>query len=392
MIRSFRSRAAAAAAALVALGASGAAIAAPSVPAASKGVVEPITGLAPVPVSPLEAVAITELYAQQAPPLPAGVAALVQPTSSAASSEGEEHPIGTGCEAQFHHGDEDRNLNGTIEPWEETPHKNETCKIIASPWSNGHIEERTERVDQVLSDKYGGLYDREVGRTYTRRVARETSSAGGHHHDVCADTGEQITWEQWQTGVDLVLATRNFLDQYKNNPVLLRQHGYWPYPVPGTKTFHWFNSGLATETANGTNYYGDREPDGSPRVIDPEAQEMFTMALTDDGYVADNVAYVYIYEGEADPFSIDANAPGQRPGADGNNEGLGCLLMWHGHTQGAEGAATFNTDGRTWMAHLWFYGGLYPFGDADLDGSEPHGWFTPLNLAPPACNNGGGCI
>lgn len=358
---------------------------------------EPITGLAAVPVSPLEAVRITEQLSLHAPPLPAGVAALVdRPQPVVAASVGE-HPEGTSCAAQLHHGAEDRNANGTIEPWEESPHANETCEVIGV-WETadgtGEVEQRTETVTAALSEKYGGLYDREVGRTYTRRTARETHSDVTHHHGGTCDP----TPEQFARGVELTLATRNFLDRYTNNPVALRLAGYWPYPVPGTKTFHWFNSGLS---GTGTDYYGDRDTenndamwrrDGEQRVLDPDAQEMFTMALTDDGYVADNVAYVYVYEGSADPFSIDANAPGQRPGTDGDNEGLGCLIFWHGHTEGAEGAATANTDGRTWMAHLWFYGGLYPFGDGDLDGGEPHGWFTPLNNVPAACNHNGGCI
>ena len=410
--RTRRGLAATGALALLVAGGS-AVVAAPSLPERIGGsvAVEPITGLAPTPVSPLEAVAITELYARQAPPLPDGVAALVQneapaapspsvraAAAAAAAAEEGEHPGGTSCDAQMHaHAPDDANANGIVDPWEANPHANETCEteyIWETETGSGVLETRTETVTAELSATYGGLYDREVGRTYTRTAARETHSEAAHHHSgVCSPTQQQ-----WERGLELTIQTRDFLDQYTNNPVLLRQHGYWPYPVPGTKTFHWFNSGLS---GNGTNYYEDRDTEtdeskwrreGEQRLIDPEAQEMFTMALTDDGYVADNVAYVYVYDGDADPFSIDANAPGQRPGVDGDNEGLGCLLYWHGHTEGAEGAATANTDGRTWMAHLWFYGGLYPFGDADLDGSEPHGWFTPLNRVPAFCNHNGGCI
>lgn len=372
------------------------ATAAPSPAAPTPAAVRPF----PAPVSPAEALRVTEALAAEAPALPAGVAAVLaqRPASvpvavdpavvrAAASAEagddgGHEHPSGKNCEADAHHFDDDRNGDGVIQPWEANPNANESCEMIYAydfPDDAGALEIKTEWVMGPENDPYEGLYAEEYGRTYTRTVARSIQrdlEPGGHHtHGSC-----DPTQDQWDTAMALAKRTKAELQKYVNNPHGLVLDGYYPYPVPATKTFHWFNS----------EYYGDHAEDGTQIILDETRPEMIMMAMTDDGFIPFNTAWVYIYEGDGDPFSVDANDPAQWP--NGDNEGTGCLISWHGHTEGVEDEATFNTDGRTWMAHMWFYGGVYPFGDSDIDGAEKHGWWAPLNYVPAACNSSGGCI
>src|SRR3712207_8769650 len=73
------------------------------------------------------------------------------------------------------------NVNGTEEPWEMNPHGNETCVNAVSPWSEGHVEQRTEKVTPELSAAFGGLYDDEVGR----RSEEHTSELQSRQYLVC---------------------------------------------------------------------------------------------------------------------------------------------------------------------------------------------------------------
>jgi hypothetical protein len=355
---------------------------------------------APTVVSAREAVRITEMLAKHSPPLPASVAAMLQahrpriPSAElrgrldAALADyragGESHDghggdhhwekNGFGCYAQgfdrsgklVHRNEHDSNDNGKLDPWERNPNANETCTEVVlfaydqRDYDKGSftLETRTEK-------------DPTTGRTYKRTAARWNYVADNraHHDHECAPTAAQ-----WKAGMSYVAKARASLSKYVGNPMLAWRDGYRPYPVPGTKTFHWFNR--------------PRWEDG--RTLDPNHVEMFVATVTDDGWRPVNISPIYRHEG-ADPVSFDPNTDTEAS----RNAGAGCLIEWHRHLErfgGAEGAATGNPDGRDWMGHLWIYGGLYPFGDRDVDGSEPHGWYAPLNNVPVLANSEGSGI
>ena len=366
------------------------------------------TTATPAPVSPVEAVRITEQLATQAPALPASVRALLAQragtpapavpaavmakataiiadfnrTGRVATGPGGENATklnGRGCAAQgftpngkptVRETDTDR--NGKIDPWEEDVNKNETCLDLgvlpydsANPDKGSFVLERRTETDAVAK------------KTYTRHALRWNyvveADAHGAHGAPCVPTSPK----------KLINATRDALQKYKNNPALLKQDGYWPFPIGNTKTYHWFHADYA-----GLN---DKDYQTSETILDPTKVEMFTMALTDDGYVPFNVAYMYTYDGDKkggpSPTAYDANK--DKKGTK-NNNGAGCLVKWHGHTGDADGTATGNLEDRTWMAHLQFYGGTTRFDKGEeWDGAEPHGWLTALQNVPAAVNSEG---
>lgn len=201
----------------------------------------------------------------------------------------------------------------------------------------------------------------------------------------------RVTPQLYATGMELAQRTREVVGStYDNKPWMALQNGYTPYPVPGTKTFHLFKS------AN----YGDRNPDGSQVIFDPNAPEMFTYGMTDEGLKVVNVVYAYTGTEEELPDDRKAEWYSMLP------RPLGCMAEWHPHFEGVEGPATGNLDGRAFMTHVWTYPrsgekwsygdgqtyeGPYPYGEYG-DGSEPHAWFTPLKVVPALCNKDGGCI
>jgi hypothetical protein len=69
-------------------------------------------------------------------------------------------------------------------------------------------------------------------------------------------------------------------------------------------------------------------------------------------------------------------------------------MIWHKHTQEEGLATSFDPRSPTesvWMAHVWTYGGLEPWG-RDMDGTEPHAWFFAYRGVPVFCNDNGECI
>lgn len=347
----------------------------------------------PSPVSPKEAVRITESLAKTSPPLPASIKSLLearrgrQPSKGLRerflaaleryerTGEGDDHAHhwsknGLGCYAQgfnaegelFHRNEHDANRNGKLDPWERNPNANETCEEIVLFAYDQKDHDRGSFTLETRTEK-----DPVTGKVFKRTAGRWNYVVeGGHHHD-CAPTASQ-----WKAGMKYVTRSAKALERYVNNPMLAWQDGFRPYPVPATKTFHWFNSA--------------RWDDG--RTLDPTRVEMFVAAITDDGWRPVNISPIYHYKGGGDPVKFDPNTDRRAR----TNAGAGCLVEWHRHLEGsagAEGAATGNTEGRDWMGHLWIYGGLYPFGDKDIDCSEPHGWFAPLNTVPALCNSVG---
>ena len=367
----------------------------------------------PAPVSPAEAVRITEALAKQAPPLPAAVkaqldarygrkgpaapahvltqaAALI--AADAARSDAALEPghgdhetvyNGVSCLAQGfapngkpYIDEEDVNKNKKIDPWEEEADKNETCVVLATlPYDQARPDKGSFMLEKRTEKDYDGL------RTFTRHALRwnyvVTSSHG--HADKCV-----ASEEEGAAAYQFLADTKAALVKYKNNPQLLRLEGYWPYPVGNSKTYHWFNSGFANPQDTTAGYWEDG------KELDPTRIEMITFALTDEGYLPFNTAYVHNYHGDKAggpaPLDYDANLPANRLG--NNNRGAGCLVRWHGHNGQADGTATGNLEGRTWMAHLDFYGGVSPFNES-FDASEPHGWFTPFNNIPVGGNSEG---
>jgi hypothetical protein len=364
---------------------------------------------APAPVSPVEALRLTQELAKQAPPLPPELRALLDARAPKAvhtpahvqaeaariiaehaagrwvpqrgPGHDEHERNGRGCEAQGFKPDgtptvheKDLNRNRKIDPWEQDPNKNETCLTLATipydnaDWSKGsfQLEKRTE-------------LDPETKKTYLRHALRwnyVVEDAHGSHAPCIASEKEG------KVALKLIKATRDALEKYTNNPALLKADGYWPYPVPNTKTFHWVDYPIPVVNPGPADRNGP--------VLDPNDVEMFTMALTDDGYRAFNVAYIYDYDGDSrggpEPYEYDANK--HRLG--NNNKGAGCLINWHGHNGQADGAATGNLEGRIWMAHLQFYGGVTQFDqEEEWDAAEPHGWFTPLQNVPAGASSHG---
>ena len=343
----------------------------------------------PEPVSPQEAVRITEMLAARAPLPPADVRALLDGDRGRTPSPqlrrralealadyrmgGEEHDHGTephwakngfSCYAQgfdingklVHRNEHDSNDNGSLDPWEVNPNRNETCKEIGLFAYNQREYDKGSFALEIRTEK-----DATTGKTYERTALRWNYVVDnrGHHNHECTPSASE-----WKAATTYVKRAKASLDRYANNPMLAWRDGFRPYPVPGTKTFHWYNK--------------PRWDDG--RVLDPQHVEVFVATITDDGWRPVNVSPIYQYSGDH-PVSFDPNTDPQAR----RNAGAGCLVEWHRHLErfgGAEGIATDNTDGRDWMGHLWIYGGLYPFGDRDVDGSEPHGWYAPLNEVP----------
>jgi hypothetical protein len=354
----------------------------------------------PGPVTPEEALRITAGLARRSPPLPAEIASLLRAREGrrpphellrrfhdalaryraqgaryrAQGGEGDHRhhwdKNGLGCYAQgfdesgklAHRNEHDTNGNGRLDPWELNPNRNETCREVVL---FAYDQQNKDRGSFTL--EFRTETDPVTGKTFSRTAGRWNYVVEDAHHHEC-----RPTMSEWKAGMRYVKRATTALSKYVNNPLLAWQDGFRPYPVPATKTFHWFNSA--------------RWDDG--RTLDPNHVEMFVAAMTDEGWRPVNISPIYHYTGKGDPVRFDPNKDAKAR----RNAGAGCLIEWHRHlegTAGAEGAATGNTEGRDWMGHLWIYGGLYPFGDRDIDCSEPHGWFTPLNNVPALCNSVG---
>lgn len=364
------------------------------------------TPLVPGPVSPAEAQRITEQLARHAPPLPRAIKghldaqnvampraveewAADRITRLAASgwnhdliarlvaadrarggaAAAEESRNGQGCYSQGFGGSDgalmrpneiDLNTNGAIDPWESDPNRGETCIEIGFMYRPAQPDRGSFTLELRTEP------DPARGVTYQRIAGRWNYDSTGHVHGAC-----NATPEEWQTANTLVADYAATLSKYDNNPMLAVRDGFLPYPIPLTKMFHWFNL--------------SRWEDG--QVLDPDTPEVFVATLTDDGWRPINVSPIYVFPGP-DPVVYNPNE--DLPA--GNNAGSGCLVQWHAHTGAVEGTVTGNFDNRTWMGHLWFYGAVYPFGDHDLDGSEAHGWYAPLNNVVAACNVDGTCV
>ena len=186
--------------------------------------------------------------------------------------------------------------------------------------------------------------------------ANNKPNPAGHNHGAgdCHPTPTQKAY------ADKLLAdtTKSLRDRYLNQPQNAIADGFYAYPVPDTKWFHMFSS--------------SRE--GDAYELDPLHIESFMYAMTDEGLTPIGAMYIF--------------APKDQPPPNPT----GCLMQWHNHT-GAEGAATsFDPNNATtsvWMAHIWIYGGVDPWG-RDFDGSEAEQWFMGYRYIPALCNNSAG--
>ena len=150
------------------------------------------------------------------------------------------------------------------------------------------------------------------------------------------------------------------LSPYHNNPWRAVRDGFVAYPIPVWKAFHMVAVG--------------RINDG--QLLNPDRVESFLYAMTDEGLTAIGGMFIYPNRARTPPNPT------------------GCLMVWHKHT-GVEGLVT-SFDPRApnesmWMAHVWTYGGLDPWG-RDFDGTEPHAWFFGYRYLPAVCAQDGECL
>ncbi len=175
---------------------------------------------------------------------------------------------------------------------------------------------------------------------------------------------------QTQYGRDLAERTQQALQRYVNRPDLAAHDGFTMLPMPDSKWAYWVN--------------GARIDDG--HLLDPDRIEAFMAALTDRGWYPVGGMYMAPDKSQAPPNPT------------------GCLLDWHRHVKldgyrmNAESALPSllaarppdTSDQTVWMAHVWTYGGLDPWG-RDYTGAEPHSWFGPFRPLPVVCGDSG-CV
>lgn len=216
---------------------------------------------------------------------------------------------------------------------------------------------RRERQVLKLGDGYLAYEPATKDGSHSSAFRWHGAEPANHHHyqGTCTPTTTQKAAAD-RISSDMTRA----LAKYNNNPWRALRDGFVAYPIPLSKMFHMV----------AVNRYYDG------KMLDAYRVESFMYAMTDKGLTA--VGGMFIF-----PFK---NATPPNP--------TGCMLVWHRHT-GGEGAVTSfdpqDPDTSVWMAHVWTFGGLDPWG-RDFDGTEPHAWFFAYRYLPVVCAEDGDCI
>jgi hypothetical protein len=181
--------------------------------------------------------------------------------------------------------------------------------------------------------------------------------ADGHH----LHSGDcKPTATQQAAAGKIVLDMQRSLRVYDNNPWQALRDGFVAYPIPLTKMFHMVAVGRIYDA----------------HLVEARYVESFMYGMTDRGLTALGGMFMF----------PERNVTPPNP--------TGCLLVWHKHRD-AEGLVT-SFDPRSpgesmWMAHVWTFGGLDPWG-RDYDGTEPHTWFFAYRNIPALCMEDGDCL
>ena len=173
------------------------------------------------------------------------------------------------------------------------------------------------------------------------------------------------TAEQQAYADRLVSETRRALAKYKNNWQLALEDGFKPFPIVEGRWVHMTNQ--------------ERYADDT--LIDPDRIDSFMFAKVGNDWIP--AGGMYMYGDRSDP-----NPPNP----------TGCLLAWHRHAsyEGYVATAAYTWDEAwisektMWMAHVWTYGGLDPWG-RDFDGTEPASWSWPSSMLPVGCDRKNFC-